>query len=434
MGASSLVVLLAAGMACSDETAPRQNGFGGFGMASADGGGQPPMPPGPGCTATPDCGGCTTCPERCFCLGNNGPVCQAICVDGVTSSGTGGDPGAGGAPPMGCASASIESELLPSNILFLLDRSGSMNCNLPPLQTSADCEADPVPVDPTQPTKWDVVTAGLLDAISQLPPGSSAGLTYFSNNNVCGAQSSPNVPVLPVDQPQFDTFTASIASTTPRGPTPIIGATILGYKHLHEQARLPGNNFVVLITDGADTCDPEQATTLIQAEIPKARSVNIRTFAIGAPGSENGRALLSSIAWEGGTANDPGCDHSITASDVGDCHFDMTTSVDFAADLSAALAAISGNTITCEFDIPPSPDGVMVDLGKVNVDYFPGGTPDPMPILQDTTQDCAAGAEGWQYSPDNTKIVLCGSICDTVKSDVDARVEIVLGCETVVVR
>lgn len=45
---------------------------------------------------------------------------------------------------------------------------------------------------------------------------------------------------------------------------------------------------------------------------------------------------------------------------------------------------------------------------------------------------CPAGAEGWQYSSDHRKILLCGSIRDEVKVDASAKIDIVLGCATIV--
>ncbi len=357
-------------------------------------------------------------------------------VGGVGGTGgiitSGGTAGSSGAPPDGCAYAEVESDLLPANILFVVDRSGSMNCNLPPLQSSQECEMSPVPADPMEPTKWSIITSALKDVFAALPAGTSAGLTYFSNDNVCGVQSMPNVGVNAMNQAQLDALTISLDNVSPKGGTPIVGATILAYKHLHQQAQLQGNGFVVLITDGTDTCEPEAIPRLVDIEVPKARGVNIRTFAIGAPGSERGRALLSRVAWEGDTAVDSACNWNSMVADEGDCHFDMTTSTDFAQDLADALAQISGKALTCEFDIPASPDGQAVDLSKVNVDYYAAGGDTKAPILKDESSACDAGADGWQYNADQTKIVLCGSICDDVKADSAARVQIVLGCESVV--
>jgi hypothetical protein len=150
--------------------------------------------------------------------------------------------------------------------------------------------------------------------------------------------------------------------------------------------------------------------------------VGIRTFVIGAPGSEPARTVLSTIAARGGTGN-PGCDPA-----QGNCHFDMTKESDFGAALGRALQAIVGQTITCELDIPQPEDGTSVDLDRVNVVYTPGGTTDSRLLQNDTRAACDAGADGWQYAANNSQIRLCGPTCDRVRSDPGARVDVVLGC------
>ena len=64
----------------------------------------------------------------------------------------------------GCATAGQTATLVPANILFIIDRSGSMNCNLPPITASADCEAMAAKKDPNSPSKWEVVRDALKKA------------------------------------------------------------------------------------------------------------------------------------------------------------------------------------------------------------------------------------------------------------------------------
>jgi hypothetical protein len=228
-----------------------------------------------------------------------------------TSGTGGGGPIIGGGPSdsgvMGCAVASVKSEFVPANILVVLDRSGSMNCNLPPITDSAACEKNPVQADATQPTKWTVVKKALKDAVAALLGTASVGLSYFNTDDECGANSLPSVGVKLLASGQIDALAANLdGAKAPQGGTPIVGATILAYKHLHQQAQVTGNKFVLLITDGAETCDADKISQL-GAEIPKAMSVNIRTFVIGAPGSEGARGMLSEMAFMGGTAQSPSC-------------------------------------------------------------------------------------------------------------------------------
>jgi hypothetical protein len=225
-------------------------------------------------------------------------------------------------------------------------------------------------------------------------------------------------------------------SVMPGGGTPIVGATILAYKHMHELAlagKITGNEFIVLITDGAQSemCANPPACTdaascvdlLVNQEVPKAANagVGIRTFVIGVPGSEPARSVLSQIAKQGETAP-PGCDPQ-----QGNCHFDMTMVTDLGAALSTALAAISGQAISCELDLPQPMSGKL-DLTLVNVVYSPSDGSGPKVLPQDAHAACDMGANGWQYADNNQKIKLCGQTCDSVRFDAAARVDVVLGC------
>jgi len=359
---------------------------------------------------------------------------------GTAGAGTGGvagtgiiDPGRDAGTPSdagGCASSTIKADLLPANLLFVIDRSGSMNCNLPPITSSSDCEAKPARVDATKPSKWEIIRDALKSAFAALPPTAGAGISYFSNDDECGVQSAPSVAVKRIDPAQVAALGASLDAMVPGGGTPIVGATILGYKHLHQQLFEPGGDYLVLLTDGSESCTPADISGLVSTQVPNALLVGIRTFSIGAPGSEGARGLLSQIAFAGGTASSATCDHAGTK-DVGDCHFDMTTSQDFAGDLRKALATITGKALTCTFDVPTGPAGVPVDRTKVNVNFTPGGG-EPVPILQDNTALCDQGADGWQYADNESKIILCGPTCAKVKSDPTARIDIVLGCRTII--
>lgn len=356
----------------------------------------------------------------------------------TTASGAGGDifqpVGAGGDGAGGgetCAKSVVEGKLQPANILFVIDRSGSMNCNAPPLQTSTGCELNPTAKDPAKPTKWQIVAAALKDTLAKMPVTANVGIAYFSADDACGVTQAPSVPLAPMTAAQLSALGTSIDAVKPKGATPIVGAVTLGYKHLYEDVKLPGNAFVVLLTDGAETCAPQLQEKLVTQTVPLAASVGIRTFVIGAPGSDPARALLSQIAFAGGTPSDPQCKHDAAPANVGDCHFDMTDpNLDFATELGAALSAISGKALSCELDVPTSV-GMEVDYDKVNVTFAPSMGSD-VEFVQDN-QACAK-ANGWQYSSDKKKILLCGSACSKVKADPGATVTIELGCATMVAK
>ena len=343
------------------------------------------------------------------------------------------------AGPESCAASEQQAVLIPANLLFLIDRSGSMNCNPPEGDSALNelCKTDPVKQNASEPSKWEVTRDALRGALDSLAdrPNVSVGISVFPKPHAtqnCLVAEEPDVAIERLDAAHRAEIDSFLDGVEPRGDTPIAGTTILGYRYLSERIRaseLTGNTFVVLFTDGAETCDGSYLSQLVERDVPLATRFNIKTFVIGAPGSEDGRALLSQMAYGGLTPRTASCDHSAASASAGDCHFDMTTSTDFAGELASALQAIAGDaSLSCQLDIPRNPSGGGVDLNQVNVTFTPGEG-DVVSVLRDD-RACDGEAQGWQYSADGTKIVLCGSICDQARSDGAGQVKIELGCPT----
>ena len=341
-----------------------------------------------------------------------------------------------------CAPHSYPAQEIPASVLFVVDRSGSMACNPPPVQTSKSCREMPIAAEPSQPSRWQITVAALKDALGKLQgTHASAGLSFFSVDNACGVDSKPSVGVNPVSVPQRMALAAALDGIAPRGGTPIVGAVILAYAHLHQEAKAAGNRYVVLITDGEESCgfggdehDPDDVARararLLEVEVRKAREVNIRTFVIGAPGSETARGFLSQLAFAGGTARKPDCVHGDPDSDAGDCHYDLTTGSDYAQVLSEALGEIRGHTLGCEFPAP-APNG---HGRRLNVQYRVGDeAPTCVPLDE---RACNGGADGFQFakqldgSDDLSRVVLCGATCEHVQRTPGLELDVLLGCAT----
>lgn len=324
------------------------------------------------------------------------------------------------------------AELLPANMLFVIDRSGSMKCNPPPITDSATCERDAKRASADSPSKWEITQTALVESLNILPEASQVGVSYFSNDDACGVQASPSVEFSRNSTAQKDLIRTSLSTVKPGGATPLVGATILAYQHVHDYRLggfLRGNSFVVLITDGQQSgaCgDPGRCTTaeectklLIEREVPRAAApgVAIRTFVIGVPGSELDSRTLSRIAVAGGTARAK-CDLEKN------CHFDVSSGGDFSAGLGQALQSIVGQSLSCDLRVPSAEAG---DLNLLNVLYKPQNR-ERVLIRQDTTRPCDGGANGWQYAENSTRIRLCGDVCTQVKSDPGGQLAVVLGC------
>ena len=111
----------------------------------------------------------------------------------------------------------------------------------------------------------------------------------------------------------------------------------------------------------------------------------------------------------------------------------LVGNVNAAEELIAALKAIQGTAVSCEFKMPASDNGKPVDPTQVNVDYVPGNGGKPVSFGQVASQaDCTEQKGGWYYDDAKlpTKITLCPSTCAAVQSDAKAKVEVLLGCAT----
>ncbi len=358
--------------------------------------------------------------------GGTGGSAAGINVGGSANSDGGGvgGGGTGGGAGDACASTVVGSELIPAQLLFVVDRSGSMNCNLPSDgQTTAECEVTPAPEFPSLPTKWELTRDALKTALDDLQTAGnvSVGMVTFPIPTTdCVPTNTPDVGILALDATQNASLHTFLDGVQPKGLTPLAGATILAYQHLNSIKKAGTNYFVVLITDGFETCKTSVIPQLLGQDVPNALGINIRTFVIGVPGSEDGRALLSQIAYLGGTPQTPTCTHAATPADVGDCHFDMTTSTNLSQDLQNALAVISGQALSCELDVPTAPPGKSIDYNSVKVKN--NGTDVP----KDDSGPCTS-TNGWQFSADKKKIYLCGTACDDAKKP-GVTLSLDLGC------
>lgn len=356
---------------------------------------------------------------------------------GAGNSGGGGDGGGnifvdggqGGGNVEACLSNTFGADAEPANLMFQLDVSGSMNCQ----PTDAVCATG----DPNPTSRWEVFKKELIKALQTLPDATGAGLFHyptgkgsFSGNPTGCIPQTPDVALGPLSATRA-AITTKLNAILPEGGTPTHDAVNVALAAL-SQANVQGNKFLVLATDGQATfctgcnlfCSSAEQTAdneqLIQDVAAKAAQ-GVRTFVLGAPGSENYRSILSRMAKAGGTESAPGC------SDAGPtyCHYDMTSSPDFGAALAAALQAIGGKALSCTYDIPPQ-DGSFDPL-LVNVELTSNGM--KTKLLQDPTHQ-----NGWDYSADQKQILLYGPACDAAKAALSGTMTILYGCPTEVAK
>jgi hypothetical protein len=94
---------------------------------------------------------------------------------------------------------------------------------------------------------------------------------------------------------------------------------------------------------------------------------------------------------------------------------------------------IGGAALSCEFEIPPPPDGMEFDPDEVNLE-FDDGMGGTLPIGRvDSPADCPNVVDGWYYDDSTapTMIVMCPQTCDKIQADEDGSIDIAFGCATI---
>jgi hypothetical protein len=328
-----------------------------------------------------------------------------------------------------CAGWSAEPETQPAVLQLVVDTSLSMNET--PNGDGRGGRNDP--------TKWDITRDALQEVLETLPEELAVGLFFYPNMDTEGSDEprqvaecvnlDEGVAVAPLtDQHRADLIEV-FEDTEPAGWTPTHGA----YEHALESSllpsELPGNKYLLLITDGIPTlthdcqgeinggsAEPVDTSPIVEA-IADARRAGVRTFLIGSPGSEDGRQWMSLAAIQGATAR-AGCQ----VEGPPYCHMDMTTAADFGAALRAGLNQVTGE-ISCTYDIPAPPAGQTIDPNLVNLIVRTSGGTSQL-VLPDANGDCT---EGWQLT--GNQVVLCDGTCSRVQSD-GAGLQLLFGCET----
>jgi hypothetical protein len=354
---------------------------------------------------------------------------------GMTFGGDGGGSATG--TPLGgasCATASSEAKRQPVYLLFVLDGSGSM----------------------AQNNKWTAVVPALQSIFAQMvstgDTGVGAGLIVFSDSNDPTTGSGPypssaDVPIALVDAAHQGVLSMRLAGM-PQSGTPTHAALTGGYGELEPYTPSApllsgGKKVLVLITDGVPTDDCAsvpilsnyatnacivQAGNELKLTPPKGP---IETFVIGVGNFSAGSffglggidpSFLGNLAQAGGTGPS-GCNPSETTNTNDLCYFEIDpsmapTAAQLQQKFETALNAIRGQVVSCTYPLQGSQLS-NVDPTLVNVEV------DGKTILQDATN-------GWTYDNPKTptEIILHGTACGAAKTNLKAKVSIVLGCAT----
>ncbi len=393
--ASAGLAALLATVGCSDENG--NNGGGSLGPSAADAG--VATEPGPGLDAS------VTDPNA---------DAAGASVDGA------------------CGGTMMKATARDANLLLVLDKSGSM------LQRPTGFSVK----------KWDAVKIALRDALAPVANKISLGLEMFPNDasgvgDMCALPTGGAAINVPIG-PGTDTvakIVGAVNAASPAGATPTAKALAEANAYFTTGAGkdLVGDKYVILATDGGpncgsmpsctadmcttnidgsctsagNCCDPVNGGSHIScldadaviAQLNALRSVGVKTFVVGIPGTEAYTKYLDQFAEAGGFVNTAGPNKYYSVSAEGGV-----------AGLTSVFALITGELITsCRISLEQS----VPDPENINV-YV-----DDNPVPQ-------GGANGWNYDTSTTppSIVINGTTCDMVKTKGAKAITVVYGCPT----
>ncbi|WP_437912337.1 hypothetical protein WME73_34645 [Sorangium sp. So ce302] len=128
-----------------------------------------------------------------------------------------------------------------------------------------------------------------------------------------------------------------------------------------------------------------------------------------------------------GTAVAPGTGYQTLSKRTGGLRFPLCQTDSYDVVFQAiAEGVITGAVVACEFEVPDSPPGEIIDLSTVVVQYTPGDGSEPQSF--DQVASAAACAPGSFYI-ENDMITLCPDACRLVQDDAMAAVDVLYGCD-----
>lgn len=337
-----------------------------------------------------------------------------------------------------CATATVPIARTTIYMQIILDGSGSMN--------------DPIVPGGPSGLKWkaakDAFVSFFDDLAVKKDEAFGVGLFLFDGTKGVPDFAITDVPIRYVDAYHHASLKNRITKSTPMGGTPIKLALqgqlpILKALTPSSPLKANGKRVLVLITDGVPD-GPSDVQPVVQGQCAQLvedafkGTPSITTFAVGVgdPASDEStynEAFVGRLAVAGG-APAAGCSPAWNQSSPPGqlpCHIQITpgakTAVQLRDELLAAINTIRGAAATCEFTLerPDGSEGVA-DPSRVNV-VFTGSNGKPATVLQ-------SAVDGWTYddAANPTSVIFHGAACDRVKTEVDGKVEIQLGCTTLV--
>ena len=291
-----------------------------------------------------------------------------------------------------CGSVALKTMITPGNLVVVFDQSDSMN--------------QPFTGDGgTSGPEYKVAEDALVAALTPDEALLNVGAIFFpttGTGNTCSLVApigaAPQIEIEPgaTFVTDFQDHFSAPGWRLILG-TPTVDALKAADSALPNPSPLKGQRAVVILTDGAPTCDTVQADIL--APVTDMYSRGIKTYAVGLPGSTGAANLLNAIASAGGTGT------YLSPSDP--------------TALQTALAQIASSTVDqCTIALTPAPP----DPSEVYLIVTDPGNPNGL-LVPETD-----GGDGWTISSDGSTATLTGSVCTTAKNGGYTTIQFVYGC------
>lgn len=309
-----------------------------------------------------------------------------------------------------CAAETSAAERIPLDIYVMYDQSLSMSC-----------------AASGTTSRWAVITPAFQQFLnSPQAAGIGVGIQYFGlNTGSCNAADyfNPDVPIAPLPG-NYGALANSLGAHGPSDLTPTPAAMIGARDQAisWKQAHLSHVVVVLLVTDG----QPNLCGTVQDVANTAASGFNgnpsIRTFVLGIV------AGSGSCIFDPNPPNVADLDAVAQAGGTNAAYVVDPNSNNAATQLLNALDAIRGSaTLPCQYAIP-KPSGGLPDTSQVTVTYTPG-TGGAQVLTKVTDQSACSGA-GWYFDNNTTPtaIILCQTSCDAATTDLNAHVDVTIGC------
>ena len=302
----------------------------------------------------------------------------------TSSSGSDSDSSTGNDMVKPCQVEETEIQPIPSDILFVLDKSGSMSMEFWDHDNN---------IQTPNITRWKSLHSVVKTVVNAFDDRINFGAKLYPKIDAGSYIDQGACEITPgIEVPVAANNAMAILSGIPGPEIDVLGGTpsfqALSESYTYLKGLMTGlDSAVIFITDGEISCDNPPAAAI--AAISDAWDLGkIPTYVVGIDVDAQTASQLNSFALAGGKELNNG-----------EYKFYQATDQD---ELQTAMQSILDDTISCALPVDPEP--AFPELYEVWVDG--------MEVLE--VEDCDQGS-GWHWTQKHTEIELCGDACVDLK-------------------